>query len=158
MSAELTGFSEGEIWGTGQADAHLEELIAIVGQRLVARLLEAGWRARGEPSLLVATVMSDPDLRPLARNLACSGISGQWDQLPRDWRNRNGASPLDVDHVASPASYREGLVWTAIGAHPMGAKQLGFGSWAKPPGGHGDERLRRRHRGRRGRRGHARAT
>ena len=133
LSAELTGFSEGEVWGTGQADAHLAELTAIVGQAFVARLLQAGWQARGEPALLVATVMSDPDLRPLARNIVVLWYLGQWDQLPRDWRDRNGASPLDVDHVPSPASYREGLVWTAIGAHPMGAKQMGFASWATPP-------------------------
>jgi len=27
----------------------------------------------------------------------------------------------------------EGLLWTAIGAHPAGAKAPGYGSWAEQP-------------------------
>ena len=35
--------------------------------------------------------------------------------------------------VVSADGYREGLVWDAIGAHPMGAKQPGFDTWSEPP-------------------------
>ena len=52
---------------------------------------------------------------------------GQWDQLPRDWRDRNGASPADIARVASAAAFRAGLVWPAVGTHPTSAKAPGFG-------------------------------
>ena len=58
---------------------------------------------------------------------------GQWDQLPSDWRDRHGASPLDVAARVSADAFRAGLVWRAIGAHPTGAEPPGFGSWATPP-------------------------
>jgi hypothetical protein len=135
LSAGLTGFSEGEIWGTGVARRHYDELLAIVDADLVARLLDAGWQARGEPAALVARVMSNPDLGPVARNLIKAWYLGQWDEMPRDWRDRNGANPLDANHMVSAAAYREGLVWPTIGSHPMGAKPPGFGSWGTPPGG-----------------------
>ena len=58
---------------------------------------------------------------------------GQWVPLPEDWRNRFGASRFDVAKIISTRAYKEGLVWDAIGAHPMGAKQQGFGAWAQEP-------------------------
>ena len=58
---------------------------------------------------------------------------GQWDQMPRHWRDRHGASPADTAGVPSAAAFRAGLVWRAIGAHPTGANPPGFGSWATPP-------------------------
>jgi hypothetical protein len=79
-------------------------------------------------------LLDDPDLGPPARNLVVLWYTGQWVQLPGPWRDRHGASALDVDHVLSAESYSEGLVWTAIGAHPQGAKAPGFGTWVAPPG------------------------
>jgi hypothetical protein len=53
--------------------------------------------------------------------------------MPRDWRERFGGSAEDRDHVPSPQSYTEGLLWPAVGANPAGAKPFGYGMWAKPP-------------------------
>lgn len=130
VSATLTGFTEGEIYGTGQARVHLDELTAIVGDDMVARLL--AWSG-ADIATLKASVLPDPDLGPLMRNVTVMWYLGQWDVLPSDWRNRNGASPLDTNRVLSAAGYQEGLVWPAVGAHPMGAKPTGYGSWALPP-------------------------
>jgi hypothetical protein len=78
-------------------------------------------------------VLADPDLGPVARSLIILWYLGQWNPLPGDWRNRHGASPLDAARVVSADAYSSGLVWTAIGAHPMGADPGGYGSWATPP-------------------------
>jgi hypothetical protein len=73
------------------------------------------------------------ELGPIARNVIVLWYLGQWDQMPRHWRDRQGASPADVAGVPSAAAFRAGLVWRAIGAHPTGANPPGFGSWATPP-------------------------
>jgi hypothetical protein len=136
LSAALTGFREVDLWGTGQVQAYYDELVATVGDPIVARLL-----AKGEEALrsidpeteLRLLVLDDDDLGPVARNLIVVWYLGQWDPLPREWRNRNGASPLDISRVISADAYVAGLVWPAINAHPMGAKPGGYGSWATPP-------------------------
>jgi hypothetical protein len=123
LSAALTGFREVDIHGTGQARAHLDLVLRVAGDDLTARLLDAS----------AADALADPDLGPLARNLIVLWYLGQWDQMPRHWRDRHGAAPADVAGVASAAAFREGLVWPAIGTHPTAAKAPGFGSWATPP-------------------------
>jgi hypothetical protein len=132
LSAALTGFREVDLWGTGQAGRYLDELIRTVGDAIVARLLVTGGEAV-RTGRLQALVMDDRDLGPLARNVIALWYLGQWYALPNDWRNRNGASPRDVQRVISADAYASGLVWRAAGAHPMGAKPPGYGSWANPP-------------------------
>ncbi len=136
LSAALTGFAEVDLWGTGQVEPYLSDLRATVGEGITARLLAAGAQAQGDPdppTALKRLVMDDPDLGPLARSLLVLWYLGQWTPLPNEWRNRNGASPLDIPRVLSADSYQAGLVWVAIRAHPMGAKPPGYGSWANPP-------------------------
>jgi hypothetical protein len=123
LSAALTGFRAVDIWGTGQARAHLNLVLEVAGDDLTARLLDA------EPP----DVLTDRDLGPLARNVIVLWYLGQWDQMPRAWRDRHGASPADVAGVASAAAFRASLVWPAIGTHAMSANAPGFGSWATPP-------------------------
>jgi len=135
LSAALTGFRGVELWGTGQVDVYLSELIATVGEDVVARLLAAGDQAlsSGDPKKELTALLADQETGPVAKNVIVLWYSGAWRPLPNEWRNRYGASPLDVARVISPASYRSGLVWKAIGAHPKGANGTGFASWANPP-------------------------
>jgi hypothetical protein len=128
----LTGFREVDLWGTGQAERYLEEVIGTVGDAMVARLLVTGDEAL-RTDRLQALVMDDPDLGPVARNVIVLWYLGQWTALPNEWRNRNGASPRDVARVISADAYAAGLVWRAAGAHPMGANPPGYGSWANRP-------------------------
>jgi hypothetical protein len=123
LSAALTGFRDVDIHGTGQARAYLDLVLSVAGDDLTARLLDA----------TPQEALADPDLGPLARNLIVLWYLGQWDQMPRGWRDRHGAAPADVARVASAAAFRAGLVWPAIGTHPSSAKAPGFGSWATPP-------------------------
>jgi hypothetical protein len=137
LSAALTGFRATELWGTGQAETYLTELLDTVGEAIVARLLTTGAEAlaANDPeTALRERVMDDPDLGPVARNIIILWYLGQWNALPNDWRNRHGASPRDVPRVVSAEAYESGLAWKAFGAHAMGANPTGYGSWAEPPG------------------------
>jgi hypothetical protein len=136
LSAALSGFRAVDLWGTGQVRPYLDELVQIVGEPVVAELLATGERALSSsdpPAELEKLVLNDSDLGPVARSLIVLWYLGQWSPLPNDWRNRHGASPFDVAHVVSAGAYTSGLVWTAVGAHPMGANPGGYGSWAMPP-------------------------
>lgn len=138
LSAALTGYSVAELEGTAMAPAYLDQLLGVVGERLGARLLTVGRDAVRRSGAEVAAeldrrVLADADLGPPARHLIVLWYTGQWTQLPGAWRDRHGASPLDVDGVLSPEAYTEGLVWKAIGAHPQGAKPPGFATWVAAP-------------------------
>ena len=104
---------------------------------LEARVVELRETAEKESIDLDAEIglrlLDDPDFGPVARNLIVLWYTGQWVQLPREWRQRHGANPNDVDLILSADSYTEGLVWDAIGVHPQGAKAPGFATWVSPP-------------------------
>ncbi len=137
LSVHLTGFSETELLGSGQAQPFLDEITSIAGERAAGQLLGVAGRILeqgGDPNQAIQVeIMKDPYLGPLARNVIVMWYLGQWDQLPRAWRDAYGANPSDITHIVSDAAYRSGLVWVAIGSHPSGAKAPGYASWAQPP-------------------------
>ncbi len=141
FSVTLTGFDAAELWGTGLVKTYHDLLPAIIGDDLFGRLMSR-WQdtwLRGEgdepflETLVREQIFEDPTFGPLARNLTALWYTGQWNQLPADWRNVHGAWANDTTYIVSPAAYAEGLVWKAMGTHPKAAKQPGFGSWALPP-------------------------
>jgi len=143
LSVTLTGFDSAELHGTGMLDTYYALIPSIAGEPIFGDLLTC-WRniatrGSGKRSLierLVAEEMfDDPDLGPLARNLALLWYTGSWFQLPGAWRNAHGASARDLTHVVSTKSYTEGLVWPAMNTHPQAAKQPGYASWAIKPKG-----------------------
>ncbi|WP_353860485.1 hypothetical protein [Azospirillum formosense] len=142
FSAEVTAFGVVALQGTGQAEAYLRTVDGVVGTALVDELLglhagapraagNEGGAARGVH--LRRTIFGDGRLGPVARNIVKLWYSGVWYELPAAWTESYGPAPKDVTFVVSPSSYVEGLLWTAIGAHPAGAKAPGYGSWAGPP-------------------------
>jgi len=148
LSAGLTGYDSAELQSTGQIEVYYGVMTRILGGAIVGELLSA-WakvveEASGEADAILAGLKKDilPDdlLGPVAKNLVTLWYTGGWTQMPGEWRSAHGASAEDLDAVISPAAYREGLVWNAIGAHPMSAKQQGYGAWALTP-------LRRRNNG-----------
>ena len=70
----------------------------------------------------------------MARNLVIAWYCGTWTKLPDDWRAAHGAAVGDTNHVLFPEAYLAGLQWVVAGAHPPGANQQGYASWAVPPG------------------------
>lgn len=129
FSASLTGYSQLHLAGTGIADDVWDMLGQQVGDSLRERLIET-WQAIrhiDDPDELNDAIrhdiLSSSEFGGPARNIIKMWYLGQWDVSP----------PYDYQIISSEA-YVEGLVWDAIGAHPMGAKQPGFGTWAFPPG------------------------
>ena len=147
LSAVLTGFRRVDLQGTGMAEAYLGEIQTIAGEGLVD-LFEAARPIFGMSEadagkvegVLQEHVLKSPRFGPLARNLIRLWYTGMWNQLPQAWRNTYGSSARDTDRVVSPAAFREGLVWTAMDAHPRGAKPQGFGAWSLPPPAAGPRR------------------
>jgi len=141
LSEALTGFTSHRLRGTGQAEAYLGTATAILGEAVMRDLLTAAAEARASAggdaakheAELRRLVMSDERLGPVARNIIRLWYVGSWYQMPKPWREAYGSSAEDRDHVVSPVSYTEGLLWPAIGANPAGAKPAGYGIWAMPP-------------------------
>lgn len=137
LSALLTGFKEVQLTGTEVAEDYLATLRAILPADILADLLAAYARlpAEGRERAAASTILGDPKLGPVAKNLILLWYTGVWNQLPDIWRRANGASEKDVTHLVSGAAYRSGLQWVAAGAHPPGAAHQGFGSWSLEPKG-----------------------
>jgi hypothetical protein len=141
LSEALTGFSRIDLLGTGLARNYLDTLLSVVGTMAAGELLLVGDKIIGsnrpdDPKVvagLTKGVINDPRLGPLAKNVIYMWYLGNWTQLPAGWDNEQGATAGDKSRVISAAAYQEGLIWRAIGTHPPGAKQPGFGTWANPP-------------------------
>jgi hypothetical protein len=141
FSAVLTGFSRLDLLGTGMLDLYYGALTEIVGGSICGelwadfeKLMQKCGGALGEVEAAVEKhILPDQKLGPVAKTIVQMWYLGQWSQLPPEWREKYGTNPSDFNHVISPASYVEGLVWRAAGVHPQGAKQPGFGTWSAPP-------------------------
>lgn len=138
LSVTLTGYDAVDLQGTGMIDTYWNTLGESVGDAIRSRLIEAWRRAEVSAGPLEAAVqreiMDDATLGPVARNLITLWYLGQWDAMPVDWWADHGGSGDNETRIPSSEAYVEGLVWDAIGAHPQGAKQQGFGTWHFPPG------------------------
>lgn len=141
LSVTLTGYDSAELYGTGLVTTYFTLLPSIIGDELfgdfMTRWVYTDERGAGDDALLETLIreqiFEDPDFGPIARNLVTLWYTGQWNQLPADWRNKHGAWANDVTYIVSPAAYVEGLVWKAMGTHAKAAKAPGYGSWALPP-------------------------
>jgi hypothetical protein len=130
FSSEVTGFTEFDLLGTGQAQSYLDTVTGAIGEQSLADLLSTYRRSvteLGDEQLraeqLTRAVLDDPRLGPIARNIIKLWYCGVWFGLP----GHDGA------FTASPQAYPQGLLWYAIGANPPGARAPGYGSWATPP-------------------------
>lgn len=140
LSAEMTGYSETDLLGTGLADSYFKTFTDIVDESICLDLWKSSnkiWKKytseEEKETAVRQDLLSDPKFGPLIRSLIKLWYLGQWDELPRDWQENYGNSPKDVNFIVSPDAYKQGLVWDAIKAHPMGAKQPGFATWSGEP-------------------------
>jgi hypothetical protein len=136
----VTGFTEFQLVGTGQAELYFSTLVGAVGVETTAQLLDtfnalataAG--VGGVPDERLRTeIFFDERLGAIARNVIKMWYVGTWYQLPPEWRARFGIRTEDTTRVVSPIAYTEGLLWRAIGANPSGARPPGYGAWENPP-------------------------
>jgi hypothetical protein len=134
FSAALTGFSQVLLRGTGMSETYLHEIDTIVPPRMLDAILAAFQHSPdNHEGSAVEEILGDPELGPVARNIALLWYCGTWTALPDSWRARYGAAVADTTHVVSAAAYQAGLQWSVVGAHPAGARQQGFGAWAVEP-------------------------
>ena len=137
LSVALTGFSRFDLEGTGLGPTYLETVRGVTGEAFLADLLRT-FREVEEgtgdiDSHLRLRILGDPGFGPVARNVILLWYTGNWNELSQSWRDTYGVSVADVSGVVSAESYQQGLQWTAAGAHPQGANQPGFGTWAERP-------------------------
>ena len=142
LSVPLTGFTETELKGTGAAETYFNQLSEAVGDSVLTTLNRrwlvvqkaAGGDSDKLKSGLRKEILSDPMLGPVTRNILKMWYIATWYPLPNEWMERYVHSQSSGGpKILSPQVYKEGLVWKAIGRHPMGAKWPGFGSWEVKP-------------------------
>lgn len=140
LSVVVTGFTEFELIGTGQAEFYFSTVTRIVGEpfmtELCQRFHQIQSESQDEAALVTALrteITSDDKLGPITRSIIKLWYVGTWYQLPYEWREAYGARDEDKTFVVSPVAYTEGLLWPTIGANPSGAKAPGYGSWSSPP-------------------------
>jgi hypothetical protein len=137
LSAFFTGFTQAELQGTGLAGRYYDVVNTIIDSDIIGTMLldfqTSIDQGEGNTAPDGQRLIEDPKTGPVIKNIISLWYLGQWNQMPHGWRNEYGASALDRNHIISASSYKHGLVWTAMGAHPMGTKQQGFGAWSLPP-------------------------
>lgn len=133
LSIYLTGFDRIELMGTGMLEEYYQFLLGNIDQVNPLRL----WTITKKLDGLVASkddgavsaeiqrsLMDDPELGPIAKNIIRLWYTGSWRKVAAD--------PFS-SVVASAQAYQEGLVWNVMQTHPPGAKQPGFGTWSELP-------------------------
>ncbi len=136
MSVVLTGVGRIALNGTGVGGTYLSFLDRTLVAGLLDELLAVFARlpsGADRDHAVGTSVMADPKLGPIARNIIVLWYTGSWLQLPDAWRAAFGTSPGDTTHVLSGAAYQAGLQWLVAGAHPAGAAPQGYGSWTRGP-------------------------
>lgn len=141
LSALLTGFERVELLGSGVAQEYYRQVNDIIGTEIFQQLLFTSATiiecyGNDEEALETAIrreILANIKLGAVAKNIIQLWYLGSWVQMPQSWRTQYGNNPSDVTTVVSSQAYQEGLVWSVIKAHPPGAKQPGFGSWAHLP-------------------------
>jgi hypothetical protein len=138
VSECLTGFSRVELLATGMAAAYEAELGKAYGGDVVSLLLgevcavvkeSGGDEAKLERLMLARVFNDDTVLCAPAKNLAQMWYLGTL----IDYTDQTPIVIFKRTVVVSAEAYRQGLVLADVGAHPSGAKQPGYGSWALGP-------------------------
>ncbi|RSN70968.1 hypothetical protein [Actinomadura sp. WAC 06369] len=127
----LTGFAEYDLYGTGMAELYLDTARAQVGEEHFAGFLRA-WAAAveagGGPEALSPTHLE------IARAVTYLWYTGAWPRMAPAAHAALRREKANVEFVAAPAAYTEGLVWRTFDGHPAGAAPPGYGTWSvRPP-------------------------
>lgn len=144
LSVALTGFSEFHLQGTGQAELYYATVETHIGSALLIELLKIFQtlklkaKSAHDDSILSAGLRSEilgsHKLGEVARNIIKLWYVATWYPLPASWQAAFGTQDSPEEpYIVAPQAYPEGLVWSAIGVNPPGAKAPGFDTWKEPP-------------------------
>lgn len=123
ISESLTGFTLNELQSTGLAEVYYRYILHHIEVATFTKFLDVSKNII-ENSLtqeqltyaISAEILSKPSTLGIAQSVITLWYLGTWE----------GAYVNDL-------SYKEGLVWNVMHAHPPGAKQPGFKSWSVKP-------------------------
>ncbi len=124
ISTYLTGYNEVELLGTGMLETYfnvfLEKFSPKTLHYFFAEVDEILLESAGDEdkinAAIAARLIPDSAYDGIAKNIILVWYTGNWGS-----------------DVISTQSYQQGLMWDAAEAHPPGAKQPGYGSWANLP-------------------------
>jgi hypothetical protein len=128
LSAVLTGYDALELKPNNDTQKVAQTYFDTLNNNAPADVLEAmyttflGITGDIEQGVL-EQILQNPTFGQLARNIIQMWYTGLW----------YGLYPGESDYVISATAYTDGLVWKAMGAHPMGFSEENFGYWADPP-------------------------
>lgn len=140
MSSVFTGFSQADIEGTGLNEIYFDTIHEQLGNKSFVALLGLFASIEAETSNPTALkqqlrhqIFANPEYGPLARNIIQLWYTGTWNSMSAAWVSTYGPIHSNRTFIISGQAYLNGLVWPAVGAHPMGGKQEGFATWSFPP-------------------------
>ncbi|MGI9652014.1 sugar dehydrogenase complex small subunit [Chryseobacterium sp. RLHN22] len=123
ISESLTGFSLNQLLSTGLAEIYYRHILKHIEAATFTEFLNVSKnviensQTQEQLSHRISTeILSNVSLQEIAQNVITLWYLGTWE----------GAYINDL-------SYKEGLVWNVMHAHPPGAKQPGFKSWGIKP-------------------------
>lgn len=123
ISESLTGFSVNELQSTGLAEIYYKYILGQIEAVTFTEFLNVSKTALENSytqdqlnNAISAEILSNPATQEIAQSVITLWYLGTWE----------GAYVNDL-------SYKEGLVWNVMHAHPPGAKQPGFKSWSVKP-------------------------
>lgn len=134
ISAFLTGFEKADLLGTGMLDPYYRYTVkqyvdADDANTLQSFLMESKRIVDefGADEDAVISAIKDRFLPYSKFNTLVTQIVTMW--YTGEW---NG-NIISIDGYTQGQAYVQGLIWDAAETHPPGAKQPGYGSWAKEP-------------------------
>ena len=123
ISESLTGFSGNELQATGLAETYYSFILGnfdaatfVEFLTVSKNILEHSFSGDQLKNAIASEILANPGLSDIAQKVITLWYLGTWE----------GAYINDL-------SYKEGLVWNVMHAHPPGAKQPGFKSWNIKP-------------------------
>jgi len=123
ISEALTGFTVNELQSTGLAETYYTYVLKSLEAATFVEFLTVSKNilenSSGEEALknsIQSEIIGNPGMNDIAGKVITMWYLGTWD----------GAYINDL-------SYKEGLVWNLMHAHPPGAKQPGYKSWNIKP-------------------------
>jgi hypothetical protein len=144
FSAELTGYTETDLEGTGNVDSFLGVLEQQTGAKAMALFYDAAaavlqrGSAAARAEAMRIDVLPSPTVWPMCASLIMLWYQGFWPALAASWYSGVGSAKpkgwSDTQKIVPSAqAYTAQLAYRAAGAHPPGANPTGHGSWSIDP-------------------------
>ena len=142
LSAALTGYPASTLKPVPDTQLIAEQLYAELSKpennipASQLNLLTQVWNSisgtppAGLEAMVKEKIIENLEITRLAQNIIYLWFFGIWYDLSK---NPSSFTSPNIDHVVSPLTYKNGLVWGEMGAHPMGFSTGEYGYWANIP-------------------------